>query len=148
MKRKRKIVFSIVLIILLVVFYMGYTLYRNITDIDDLKSELIDCTNSSQSGFTWQEDCLYNNLVECVPATNYNGFNILGWRKDKCKVIIQTNDGEGVFCYFEKETLNELKSIETFDTAETLASFILDKKESEECKEVGYSAIFLRRFWN
>jgi hypothetical protein len=146
MKKKRKIILGIVLAFLLLIFYMGYTLYRNITDIDKLN--LIDCTDKSQHEFLATEDCLLYSLSDCVPATNYNGFNILGFRNDKCKVLIKNPSEEMFFCYFSQSSLNELKSVKVWDIETKLVDLISNLKTNDECNQVGYASMFFRRYWN
>lgn len=141
MKKKWKIILGILLVLFLIIFYMGYTFYNNLKGVNEL--DLEDCSKSFET-----EYCLYSNLVECVPATNYNGFNILGWRKNKCKTMIKISDEEMFFCYFSENSLEKLKSWDKVEIEDKLVNFILNLKENQECEQVGYSSIFFRNYWD
>ena len=144
MKKKWKITLSIFLIFLLSIFYMSYTFYKN---INDANSDLLDCSDINQHEFLGTVDCLYYHLINCIPASNYQGFHILGWRENKCEIITGTSSEDMYICYLRENYLEKLRYTEYGEIESGFIDLIANLNRNEDCKSLGYSSFFLKRIW-
>jgi len=145
MKKKWKILGGIFLILVITIFYMGYTFYKNISDAND--SDLLDCSRSSQHEFLGTTDCLYYHLINCIPASNYNGFHILGWRGNKCKIITGTSSEDMYICYLREGYLDGLRYKDYNEIEPEFIDLIVNLNVNAECESVGFSTFFFKQIW-
>ena len=161
-KRLLKIIGIIFLVSVLLIAYIGFNFYHNITDKG--KINLYNCQKPPLKDYLGTFDCIYSKFIECSPATSETGIVIVGERNDKCLVLLETVEAKDIDvtslnelqtgtmgtaqykCYFPYSYISSFKSIEDYnDAEEKMTDLLLNLKSNEYCNKLSTLSVFFTR---
>ncbi len=138
MKKGWKIFSLIILGLVITIIFVVSNFNHNINDPKELN--LLDCSSPS-STFIATEECILNSFQNCIPATNYNGFHILGKNGNVCRVILGSSEQNLYKCSIS------INSLSSYDE-EGLINLISNLNSNKNCNKIGFSSMLFTRIWD